>query len=106
MDYIVTDAGLEICALHSASESKVVEDLAWYLRKKLNQFTIFIERDEEKVAYETKGRRESEAESRLFGERLERYLQDNGAKYQKVIGTDAAIELALRVMEDHKSGKI
>lgn len=106
VNYIVTDAGLEICALHSAHESKVVEDLAWYLRNKLNQFTIFIERDEENVAYETSGRKESEAESRVFGQKLEKYLQDNGAKYQKVVGTDAAIELALQIMEDHKAGKI
>ncbi len=106
VDYVVTDAGLEICALHSANESKVVEDLAWYLRNKLNQFTIFIERDEENVQYETKGRTESEAESCVFSEKLEKYLQDNGAKYQKVIGTDAAIELALQVMEDHEAGRI
>lgn len=105
VDYIVTDAGLEICALHSANEAKEVEDLAWYLRNKLNQFTIFIERDEKQVQYETNGRKESEAESRVFGKKLEKYLQDNGAKYQKVIGTDAAIELALKILEDHKTRK-
>lgn len=105
VDYIITDAGLEICALHSA-EDKMVEDLAWYLRNKLNQFTIFIERDEEQVPYETSGRKETEAESRVFGRKLEKYLQDNGAKYQKVVGADAAIELALQVIEEHKAEKL
>ncbi len=94
VDFIVTDAGLEISALHSASESKVVEDLAWYLRNKVNQITIFIERDE-KIPYEGKNRLESEAESRLFGIELERYLLKNNATFIKVRGTDEAIRAAL-----------
>ena len=105
VDYIVTDAGLEISALHAANENKIVEELAWYLRRKLNQFTIFIERDEKEVSYETRGRIETEAESCLFGQKLEKYLQENGNQYQKVIGTDAAIELALEIMEKHRNGE-
>lgn len=103
VDYIVTDAGLEITALHSSKEDKVVEDLAWYLRNKVNQMTIFIERDEENVPFETKGRTESEAESRLFSIRLEKYLQANNVKYIKVKGTDAAIEAALNAIKEYKN---
>ena len=102
VDYIVTDAGLEITALHSSREDKVVEDLAWYLRNKVNQITIFIERDEEKVLYEARGREESEAESRLFGIKLEKYLQENNAKYVKVVGTEAAIEAAIKAVEEYR----
>lgn len=102
VDYIVTDAGLEITALHSSREDKVVEDLAWYLRNKVNQITIFIERDEEKVSYEARGREESEAESRLFGIKLEKYLQENNAKYVKVVGTEAAIEAAIKAVEEYR----
>ena len=102
VDYIVTDAGLEITALHSSREDKVVEDLAWYLRNKVNQITIFIERDEEKVSYETRGREESEAESRLFGIKLEKYLQENNAKYVKVVGTEAAIAAAINAVEEYR----
>lgn len=104
-DYIVTDAGLEISALHSANEDKAVENLAWYLRRKVNQITIFIERDEDKVAYEAKGRSESEAKSRVFGRKLEKYLQENNAKYVKVIGTDAAIEAALNAVKEYRDSK-
>lgn len=105
VDYIVTDAGLEVSALHSAKEDKVVEDLAWYLRNKTNQITIFIERDEEKVPYETKGRVENEAESRIFGIELEKYIQTNNSAYAKVIGTDSAIKLALETVTKFKSKK-
>ena len=105
VDYLVTDAGLEITALHSSKEDKVVEDLAWYLRNKANQITIFIERDEEKVPFETKGRIESEAESRLFGIKLEEYLKVNNAEYVKVKGTDAAIEAALVAVKKHQNKK-
>lgn len=99
VDYLVTDAGLEITALHSSKEDKIVEDLAWYLRNKANQITIFIERDEENVPFETKSRKESEAESKLFGIKLEEYLKANNAEYIKVKGTDAAIKVALEVVE-------
>lgn len=102
VDYIVTDAGLEISAFHSSNESKHVENLAWYLRNKVNQVTIFIQRDEEKVPYETEGRAETESESRLFGIKLEEYLKNNRAKYCKVVGTDAAIAAALKAIEDSK----
>lgn len=101
VDYVVTDAGLEITALHSSNEDKIVEDLAWYLRTKVKQVTIFIERDEENVPYETKGRTESEAESRMFSKKLEKYLQENNAKYIKVKGTDEAIKVALQVVKEY-----
>lgn len=102
VDYIITDAGLEISALHSSNEDKVVEDLAWYLRNKVNQITIFIERDEEAVTYESENRVESEAESRVFGIKLEKYLQNNNANYIKVVGTDAAIDAAIKAVEEYR----
>lgn len=101
VDFIVTDAGLEISALHASEENKVVEDLAWYLRNKVNQITIFIERDEDTVPFEAKNRKESEAESKLFGVDLEKYLQANNASYIKVKGSDAAIEAALNAVEEY-----
>ena len=58
-------------------EDEVVEKLAWYLRNKINQVTIFIERDEEKVPYETRGRVETEEQSRQFSIQLEEYLNKN-----------------------------
>ena len=97
VDYIVSDAGLEISALHSSGE-KVIEDLAWYLTRQINQFIILIERDTEKVKFEEEGRVEDEEESRIFGEKLEEYLKSNGAKYVKVKGSDAAVEMALKVI--------
>ena len=98
VDYIVTDAGIEISALHASKESKTVEDLAWYLRNKTEQITIFIERDKQ-VSYDANGRIESEKESQEFGKKLEKYLQQNNAKYYKVIGTNSAIEKALELIK-------
>ncbi len=95
VDYIVTDAGLEISALHAASEGKVVEELAWYLRNKVKQVTIFIERDEANVPFEAKNRNESEAEARLVGIKLEQYLDKNKIQYIKVRGSDEAIRAAM-----------
>lgn len=102
VDYIISDAGLEISALHSSGE-KVIEDLAWYLASKINQFTILIERDTDKVKFEEDGRIEDEEESRLFGEKLEEYLKSNNAQYVKVKGSDAAIEMALKVIEEREA---
>ncbi len=101
VDYIVTDAGLEITALHSSKEDEVVEKLAWYLRNKINQVTIFIERDEEKVPFETRGRIETEEESRQFSIQLEKYLKKNNVRYIKVKGSEAAIEVALNAITEH-----
>ena len=100
VDYIVSDAGLEISALHSSGE-KVIEDLAWYLTGKINQFTILIERDP-RIKYDEEGRVEDEEESRAFGERLEQYLQENGANYVKVVGSDEAVKKALEIVEERK----
>lgn len=99
VDYIVTDAGLEISALHASKEAREVEDLAWYLTNKLNGITILIERDENKVPFETRNRNESEAQSRLFGAELENYLKTHGANYVKVKGSDAAINEALEAIK-------
>lgn len=106
VDFIVTDAGIEISALHASYESKEVENLAWYLRNKTKQVTIFIERDEEKVPFETKGRTESEAESRLFGIKLEEYMRNNHASFFKVKGSDEAVDKALFVASEHLSGRL
>ena len=105
VDYVISDAGLEISALHSSNE-KVIEALAWYLTGQMNQLTIFIERDTEKVKFEEEGRIEDEEESRLFGEKLESYLIEKGANYVKVKGSDAAIEMALKVIEEREGQKI
>lgn len=105
VDYIVTDAGLEITALHSSKEDEVVEKLAWYLRNKINQVTIFIERDEEKVPFEKRGRVESEEESRQFSIQLEEYLKKNKVRYIKVKGSEKAIEVALNAIKEHKESK-
>lgn len=104
VDYVISDAGLEISALHSSKE-KVVEDLAWYLTSKMNQYTILIERDTEKVKYEEDGRIEDEEESRIFGEKLENYLKEKGAKYVKVKGSDKAIETALKIIEEREKNE-
>lgn len=101
VDYVVTDAGLEITALHSSKEDEVVEKLAWYLRNKVNQVTIFIERDEENVPYETRGRVESEEESRQFSIKLEEYLKKNNVDYIKVKGSEAAIEAAIYAVAEY-----
>jgi len=100
VDYIVTDAGLEISALHASQEDSVVEELAWYLVNKTKNVTILIERDEEKVPFEQEGRLENEAESRLFGIKLEKYMKNNGKNFYKVKGSDAAIELALKIIKE------
>ena len=71
----------------------------------MNQITIFIERDTEKVKFEERGRIEDEEESRLFGERLEKYLNEKGANYVKVKGSDAAIDTALKVIEEREKQK-
>ena len=97
VDFIVTDAGIEISALHASYESKEVENLAWYLRKKIRQVTIFIERDEEKVPFGTSGRTESEAKSRLFGLKLEEYINRNDVSFFKAKGSDEAVEIALQL---------
>ena len=99
VDYIVTDAGIEISAFHASQESKVVEDLAWYLRNKTEQITIFIERDED-VKYDKNGRIESEQESQEIGEKLENYLQQNNVNYYKVVGTQNAIIKALELIKN------
>lgn len=106
VDFIVTDAGLEISALHASHESKEVEDLAWYLRNKTKQVTIFIERDEENIPFETKGRTESEAESRLFGIKLEEYMRNNHVSFFKVKGSDEAVDKALFVASQHLLGRL
>ena len=99
VDYIVTDAGIEISAFHASQESKVVENLAWYLRNKTEQITIFIERDKD-VKYDKNGRIESEQESQKFGEKLENYLQQNNVNYYKVVGTQNAINKALELIKN------
>ena len=68
------------------------------LQNKTEQITIFIERDKQ-VSYDANGRIESEKESQEFGEKLEKYLQQNNAKYYKVIGTNSAIEKALELIK-------
>lgn len=103
VNYIVTDAGMEISALHAASESKVVEDLAWYLKNKVKTITIFIERDESSVKYDPRGRRESEAESRVFGMKLDEYMKANNSEYIKVIGSDEAIKVAMDIIAKMES---
>ena len=99
VDYIVTDAGIEISAFHASQESKVVENLAWYLRNKTEQITIFIERDKD-VKYDRNGRIESEQESQEIGEGLENYLQQNNVNYYKVVGTQNAINKALELIKN------
>ena len=99
VDYIVTDAGIEISALHASKESKVVEDLAWYLRNKTEQITIFMEKNPD-VKYDSNGRIETEKESQEFGEKLENYLSANNVIYHKVVGTDNAIRKALELIEN------
>lgn len=99
VDYIVTDAGIEISAFHASQESKVVENLAWYLRNKTEQITIFIERDKD-VKYDRNGRIESEQESQKIGEGLENYLQQNNVNYYKVVGTQNAINKALELIKN------
>lgn len=106
VDYIITDTGLEICALHARQEDKVAEDLVWYLRSRLNQFTILIERDTDKVKYETESRVENEEESKSFGQKLEDILRENGCQYVKVVGTDEAIKVALEKMEECEKNKM
>ncbi len=106
VDFIVTDAGMEISAFHASYESKEVENLAWYLRNKTKQVTIFIERDEDKVPFETKGRTESEAESRLFGIKLEEYMRNNHVSFFKVKGSDEAVDKALFVASGHLSARL
>ena len=101
VDYVISDAGLQISALHSSGE-KVIEDLAWYLTGKINQFTILIERDKEKVKFEEDGRVEDEEESRIFGEKFEKYMKANNAQYVKVVGSEAAIEMALKVIKERE----
>lgn len=105
VDYIVTDAGLEITALHSSKEDEVVEKLAWYLRNKINQVTIFIERDEEKVPFETRNRVENEEQSRQFSIQLEEYLKKNNVRYIKVKGSEPAIEVALNAIKEHEKSR-
>lgn len=103
VDYIVTDAGLEITALHSSNEDTTVENLAWYLRNKIHQITIFIEHaEEEKVPSETRGHIESEVESRMFSIKLEKYLSDNNVAYTKVSDTDSAIKVALKAVKEYR----
>lgn len=104
VDYVISDAGLQISALHSSGE-KVIEDLAWHLTGKINQFTILIERDPN-VAFETEGRIESEEESKAFGEKFEKYMKANNAQYIKVVGSDAAIEKALEIIKKREQEKI
>lgn len=101
VDYVISDAGLQISALHSSGEDEI-EKLAWYLTGKINQFTILIERDPEKIKYEQDGRLEDEEESKLFGEKFEKYMKANNAQYVKVVGSDAAIEMALKVIEERE----
>lgn len=105
VDYIVTDAGLEISALHSSNEDKIVEDLAWYLNKKAKQITIFINRDEENVPYETKGRAESEAQSNLFGIKLKEYIKKHGAEFIEVVGSEEAVKVAVKAVEEYNKNK-
>ena len=101
VDYVISDAGLQISALHSSGEDEI-EKLAWYVTGKINQFTILIERDPEKIKYEQDGRLEDEEESKLFGEKFEKYMKANNAQYVKVVGSDAAIEMALKVIEERE----
>lgn len=101
VDYIISDAGLEISALHSIGD-KTSEALAWHLSNQVDHITILIERDVEKVKYEELGRDESEEESNEFSEKLEEYLKKNNAQYVKVIGSDAAIEYALKTIEERE----
>ena len=77
----------------------MVENLAWYLRNKTEQITIFIERDKD-VKYDRNGRIESEQESQEIGEGLENYLQQNNVNYYKVVGTQNAINKALELIKN------
>ena len=104
VDYIISDAGLQISALHASQES-AIENLAWYLTKKINQVTILIERDTEKVKFEQDNRLEDEEESKKFGEKLEEYLKIHKANYIKVKGAEAAVEKALEIIEKIKEGQ-
>lgn len=99
VDYIITDTGMEIAALHAKAESENAEQLAWYLRGKLNLFTIFIERDEKVVKYEQASRIEDESTSRKFSYELEQYMKANKCKYTKVVGVDEAIKVAIETIQ-------
>ncbi len=105
VNYIVTDAGMEISALHAASESKIVEDLAWYLKNQVRTVTIFIESDEALGKYNPEVRAENEAESRVFGMKLDKYMKDNNSEYIKVIGSDNAIQVALDIISKIENEK-
>lgn len=75
-----------------------VETLAWCLKNKVKTITIFIERDESAAKYDSSGRIENEAESRVFGMRLDEYMTTNNSEYIKVTGSDEAIKVAMDII--------
>ena len=94
VDYIVSDAPLNITAMHASNE-KPLEQAAYYLFEKTNNYIIFIEKDKN-ASFETKGRLEDEKSAQKKAQILKDNLDSRGYSYVTANGSIEATKLAIK----------
>ena len=100
VDYIISDAPLAISAMH-ASKEKPLEEAAYYLFNKTDNYIIFIERDKS-IEFETNGRLEDEKDSDRKSKILKDNLEARGYNFVTVKGAIEAVrEAATYIINDN-----
>lgn len=93
VDYIISDAPLPISAYHASSE-KPIEELAYYLFDKNDNYIIFVNKDEN-VKFETKGRAEDEQKSKKISSNLKQSLMVRDYDFVETVGSNDTVVKAL-----------
>lgn len=105
VDYIISDAPLAISAMH-ASKEKPLEEAAYYLFEKTDNYIVFIERDEN-VKFETEGRLEDANDSDKKSKILKDNLIARGYDFVTVKGAIQAVrEVAKYIISNNQDLKV
>ena len=109
VDYIISDAPLPISAYH-ASGDKQIQELAYYLFDKTDNYIIFANKAEG-VKFETKGRSEDEHKSKKISSSLKQSLIERDYKFVETTGSHDTVITALEfvvndITDDEMANKI
>lgn len=103
--YIISDAPLVISAYH-AQDERPVEELAYYLFDKTDNFIIYMNKDEN-IVFENKGRLEDQKKSNDISNALKFNLNARGYEYIETTGSYETIKSVLEyVAEDVDDPKL
>lgn len=103
INYIISDSPLIITAYH-AQDDKPIEELAYYLFDKTNNFIIFMNKDE-KIKFETKARLEDEERSNKVSSSLKANLDARNYDYVETTGSTETIIKALEFVANDLEGE-